>query len=92
MHVNATSAFPIPTHPTLCTNRVQHREVGLLMGVTTAIGSLMNIAGPLFGGAAFDSIMPGAPYWIGAILFILAAFMLTRPSVGKPPEPVREGA
>ncbi len=92
MLVNATSAFTFPTLTTLCTNRVQHREVGLLMGVTTAIGSLMNIAGPLFGGAAFDSIMPGAPYWIGAILFILAAFMLTRPSVGKPPEPVREGA
>ncbi len=90
MLVNATSAFTFPTLTTLCTNRVQHREVGLLMGVTTAISSLMNIAGPLAGGAVFDGIMPGAPYWMGSILFVLAAIMLTRLSTGKPPEPAQE--
>ena len=60
------------------------------MAVTTAIGSLMGVAGPLFGGAVFDNVMPGAPYWMGSILFVLAAFMLTRLSAGKPLEPAQE--
>ncbi|MBN1372633.1 MAG: MFS transporter [Anaerolineaceae bacterium] len=88
--ISGISGFTFPTLTTLCTNRVQHREVGLLMGVTTAIGSLMGVAGPLFGGAVFDNVMPGAPYWMGSILFVLAAFMLTRLSSGKPPEPIQE--
>lgn len=88
--ISGISGFTFPTLTTLCTNRVQHREVGTLMGVTTAIGSLMGVAGPLFGGAVFDNVMPGAPYWMGSILFVLAAFMLTRLSAGKPPEPAQE--
>lgn len=88
--ISGISGFTFPTLTTLCTNRVQHREVGSLMGVTTAIGSLMGVAGPLFGGAVFDNVMPGAPYWMGSILFVLAAFMLTRLSAEKLPEPAQE--
>jgi MFS transporter, DHA1 family, tetracycline resistance protein len=84
MLVSATSGFTFPTLTTLCTNRVLHREVGLLMGVTTALGSLMNIAGPLWSGVVFDHVMPGSAYWMGAIILILAALMLTPASVGKP--------
>jgi MFS transporter, DHA1 family, tetracycline resistance protein len=76
MLANATSGFTFPTLTTLVTERVAHREVGLLMGVTTAIGSLMNIAGPLWAGAVYDGVMPGAPLWMGAFLFVLAALML----------------
>ncbi len=90
MLVSAMSGFTFPTLTTLCANRVQHREIGLLMGVTTALGSLMNIVGPLWGGVVFDHVMPGSPYWMGAIIFALAAFMLTRPSVGQPLELAKE--
>ena len=79
MAVSAMSGFTFPTLTTLNANCVSHREVGLLMGVTTAIGSLMNIAGPLWAGAVYDSVMPGAPYWMGAIVFVVAALMLGRP-------------
>lgn len=75
---NAVSGFTFPTLTTLNTNCVQPREVGLLMGVTTALGSLMNIIGPLWAGTIYDQIMPGAPFWMGAILFLLAAGMLLR--------------
>jgi predicted MFS family arabinose efflux permease len=54
------------------------------MGVTTAIASLTNIIGPLLGGLAFDYIMVGAPYWIGAGLFILAGLLLWRLPVSQP--------
>jgi DHA1 family tetracycline resistance protein-like MFS transporter len=73
---SAVSGFTFPTLTTLNTNFVQPREVGLLMGVTTALGSLMNIIGPLWAGTIYDHLMPGAPYWMGAIIFLLAAGLL----------------
>jgi multidrug resistance protein len=78
MLVTAFSGFTFPTLTTLNTSRVQHREVGLLMGVTTGLGSLMNIFGPLCAGTVYDRVMMGAPYWMGAAVLILAALMLTR--------------
>jgi MFS transporter, DHA1 family, tetracycline resistance protein len=84
MLTSALSGFTFPTLTTLNANRVPHREVGLLMGVTTAIGSLMNIFGPLWAGAMYDHVMPGAPNWMGAGLFVVAAFMLFKQTV-KPP-------
>ena len=80
MLASAISAFTFPTLTTLCTDLVQHREVGLLMGVTTGLGSLMNIFGPLWAGAVFDHVMVGAPYWMGACILILAGLMLRQPS------------
>ncbi len=72
----ACSSFTFPTLTTLTTDRVSHREVGLLMGVTTALGSLMNIFGPLWAGMAYEQVMPGAPYWMGALIFAAAALIL----------------
>jgi DHA1 family tetracycline resistance protein-like MFS transporter len=80
MLVTAISAFIWPTLTTLCTNRVPHREVGLLMGVTTALGSLTNILGPLWAGTVTDHVMIGAPFWMGAIIFVFAAFLLMQPA------------
>jgi DHA1 family tetracycline resistance protein-like MFS transporter len=78
MVMSSLSGFTFPTLTTLNTNCVEPREVGLLMGVTTAIGSLMNIAGPLWAGAMYDHIMPGAPFWMGALVLIIAGFLLSR--------------
>jgi len=78
MVMSSLSGFTFPTLTTLNTNCVEPREVGLLMGVTTAIASLMNIFGPLWAGAVYDHVMPGAPFWMGAIVLILAGWMLSR--------------
>ncbi len=86
----AFSGFTFPTLTTLNTHCVQPREVGLLMGVTTALGSLMNIAGPLWAGAVYDGVMAGAPYWMGAAIFGLAALMLLRQPLRRP-VPVEQG-
>jgi MFS transporter, DHA1 family, tetracycline resistance protein len=80
MLVSAINAFTFPTLTTLSTELVQHREIGLLMGVTTALGSLMNVFGPLWAGAIFDHIMVGSPYWMGAFILVFAGLMLLRPS------------
>jgi hypothetical protein len=49
--------------------------------VGTALGSLMSVFGPLWAGAAYDSFAPVAPFWIGAIIFMLAGLLLTRVKV-----------
>jgi MFS family permease len=86
MLVSAMSSFTFPTLTTLNTERVAHREVGLLLGVTTAIASLMNILGPLWAGAVYDHVMTGSPYWMGALIFVLAGTMLLRPSAKPVPQ------
>ena len=79
MLVSAISAFTFPVLTTLSTNLVPHREVGLLMGVTTGLSSLMNIFGPLWAGAIYDHVMRGAPYWMGAVILVASGLMLLRP-------------
>jgi DHA1 family tetracycline resistance protein-like MFS transporter len=83
MLASSMNAFIFPTLTTLSADRVAHHEVGLLMGVTSAVGSLMNIFGPLWAGLIYDHVMVGAPYWMGAIVLVLAALMLTR-AASKP--------
>lgn len=72
------STFTFPTIGTLASNRVTAQEYGVLMGVTTALNSLMTIVAPLWAGVVFDHIMPGAPYWTGALLYLAAAVLLAR--------------
>jgi MFS family permease len=74
----AGSGFFFPTVGALMTRHVSPREQGALMGVTTALGSVMSVAGPLGAGVAFDRVMPGAPLWLGAAVLGLAAIALPR--------------
>lgn len=77
--LNSTlSTFTFPTIGTLASNSVSPREQGILMGVTTALGSLMSVVGPLCAGVIYDRVVRGAPYWMGAAVFLLAAFGLYR--------------
>ncbi|HEX2035261.1 MAG TPA: MFS transporter [Chloroflexota bacterium] len=78
----AGSSFVFATLGVLMTGRVSPREQGVLMGVNTALGSVMGVLGPLWAGVAFDRLMPGAPYWLGAVVFALAALTLTRAHPG----------
>jgi DHA1 family tetracycline resistance protein-like MFS transporter len=69
-------SFIFPTFTTLTVSHVEPREVGLLLGVTTSIASLMNIFGPLYGGLVYDFVMPGAPFWIAGILYALTILVI----------------
>jgi MFS family permease len=62
-------------------NSVAAEEQGRMSGVSTALGSLMSIFGPLWAGIAYDRIAPVAPFWIGSIIFVLASLLLTRVKV-----------
>jgi MFS transporter, DHA1 family, tetracycline resistance protein len=67
-----------PTLGALLANSVSPEEQGKVSGVSTALGSLMSIFGPLWVGASYDRITPSAPFWIGALIFMLAGLLLTR--------------
>ncbi|MEO8607787.1 MAG: MFS transporter [Chloroflexota bacterium] len=75
---SACSTFIFPTITTLTTNRVTPSEIGLLMGVSTALTSLVTILGPLWAGVVYDRVMPNAPYWMSTVIFVLAAWFITR--------------
>jgi multidrug resistance protein len=70
-----------PTLGTLLANSVSPEEQGRVSGVSTALGSLMSIFGPLWAGTTYDRIAPIAPFWIGAVIFVLAGLLLTRVKV-----------
>ncbi len=63
---------------TLAANQVSEREQGRLAGVNAALTGLVAALGPLWAGAVYDQVMPGAPYWMGAIILGLACLFLLR--------------
>lgn len=81
-----SSGFIFPTLTTLTSNIVSPNEQGQLMGVTTALASLANIFGPLWAGLVYDHVMPGSPYWMGAIIFAVAGLALMIPGKAIAPE------
>lgn len=79
------AGFIFPTMGAMIANSVSQDEQGMVNGVGTSLNGLMTVLGPLSAGVAYDHLMPGAPYWVGAILFVFAALMLlrVRPLVGS---------
>ena len=78
----AGNAVIFPVLSTLSVERVELHEAGVLMGVITAVGSAMNVFGPLWAGLMYDHVQFGSPYWMGAIGMVISAWMLSR--VKKP--------
>jgi multidrug resistance protein len=78
---NVGTGLVWPTFGAMLANSVSSEEQGRVSGVSTALGSLTGIFGPLWAGMAYDSIAPAAPFWVGALIFGLAALLLTRVKV-----------
>lgn len=73
---STSMGFVIPLLNTLSAQRVERKEQGQLMGVTTALNSLMSIFAPILAGLLFDHWFSGAPYLMASIMFMIAAFFL----------------
>jgi MFS family permease len=73
---SAGAGLIYPTLTALMANQVAPREQGQVAGVSTALSGLMSVFGPLWAGAAYDQLMPSAPFWSGAILLALAIVVL----------------
>ena len=70
--VSVGNAISTPTLTGMVSNTVSPREQGMILGVVASVNSLTRIFGPLWAGAAFDYVSPGAPYWTGALWIALA--------------------
>jgi MFS family permease len=71
-------ALTMPTLNALIANSVSFREQGQVAGVAASLVSLTNVFGPLWAGASYDHITPGAPYWTGALVLVLAWLLVAR--------------
>ncbi len=80
----AITGFIWSTVGTLAANSIGEREQGQLAGVTAALGGLMAMLGPVWGGLAYDHIAPAAPYWIAAVLLAGACLLLVQARVKSP--------
>ena len=78
MLASCMNSFIFPVLTTLSAERVDVQEIGMLMGVTSAVGSLTNIFGPLWAGIVYDQVMLGAPYWMGALILLVSAWTFSR--------------
>ena len=75
---SAVVSFIFTTLSTLAANRVTEREQGQLAGVSAAVSGLVAALGPLWAGSVYDFVMPGAPFWMGAILLGIACLLVTQ--------------
>jgi len=83
--VTSGGAGPLrPTLSALLANQIGSEEQGKLNGVSTALSSLMTVFGPLWAGATYDYVAPGAPFLSGAILLVLASALLARVRAAAP--------
>lgn len=81
---SAVTGFIWSTLGTLTANRVSDREQGQLAGVNAALAGLMGALGPLWAGAVYDGVTPGAPFWMGAMILGFACVVLIGIRVPQP--------
>lgn len=61
---------------TMAANRVADHEQGQLAGVSAAVNGLVAALGPLWAGVVYDQVMPGSPFWMGAILLGITCLLM----------------
>ena len=75
------TGFIWATTGVMAADLVSEKEQGQLAGVNVALGGLMSMLGPLWAGAVYDHVTPGAPYWMGAVILGFACLLLVRVKV-----------
>src|SRR5215207_1393798 len=79
------TGFIWATTGTMAASHVPDHEQGQLAGVNVALAGLMSMLGPLWAGAVYDHVTPGAPYWMGALILCAASLLLARVRVKPGP-------
>jgi len=72
------TGFIWATTGAMAASHVVEHEQGQLAGVNVALAGLMSMFGPLWAGAAYDRVSPASPYWMGALILIVACVLLQR--------------
>ncbi len=61
-----------PSLNSLISRRAGADEQGEVLGVAQSVSALSRVIGPMIAGVLFAGIGPGAPFWWGAVLVVLA--------------------
>lgn len=69
------TALLFPATTSLVTRFASRQDLGATMGVQQAFGGVARFLGPLWAGAAFESIGSGAPLWFSAGLTLATLFV-----------------
>jgi len=71
-----------PTINSLITKRVEHQEVGGMLGISASMFSAANAVAPLLGGVIFQTLGPWAPFLLGGLIMgvlLVLAVQLIKP-------------
>lgn len=74
-----------PTLNSIISKIVSKNQIGEIFGVNTSLNSLMSVFGPLWAGLVYDYIRPSAPYWMGAILLLIAFILVVKTKLEPKP-------
>jgi MFS transporter, DHA1 family, tetracycline resistance protein len=64
-------------------NRINPATRGAVLGVQQSWSAGASVAGPLLAGVAFDKISHASPFYIGAVLFLVAGAILVKSASSK---------
>ncbi|MBE2221073.1 MAG: MFS transporter [Anaerolineae bacterium] len=67
-----------PAINSLITKRVEHQEVGGMLGISTSFSSAANAIAPLLGGIIFQALGPRSPFLAGGILMAVLLLIAVR--------------
>ncbi len=84
--VPSGTALLFPSTTSLVSRYADPREVGQTLGVQQAFGGVSRLLGPVWGGAVFQQIGIGMPFWMGGALVLATALFALRLHPGEAPK------
>jgi len=84
--IPAGTALLFPSTTSLVSRFADPEEVGQTLGIQQGFGSLSRLVGPAVAGVVFEHVGMGMPFWLGAALVFLTAFLSLRFRPGEAPK------
>ena len=75
-----------PSAFALASLHATHAERGAVLGAYSASASLARVIGPFSSGAAYAQLGSSAPFWVGAMITLPAAWLLGRSAPAREPD------
>ncbi len=80
------TALLFPSTTSLVSRYADPGEVGQTLGVQQAFGGMSRLIGPVWGGAVFQQVGQGMPFWMGGALVLATALFALRLHPGEAPK------
>jgi len=72
------TALLFPANSALVSHRAHHDQIGLTLGVQQTYRGLAAILGPVYAGAAYQTLGQHVPFFISAVIIVLVLFLTLR--------------